>query len=58
MVTRKEKQGERKEPVNLPMIVRSKINTVNVRPIRFNKICTDRHSVFPDSMLQGRHEIR
>lgn len=58
MVARNEKRGGRKEPVNLPMIVRSKINTVSVRPIRFNKIYPTRHSMFPDSMLQGRQEIR
>ena len=57
-VIRDEKSRERKEATPLPIIIRSKINYAEVRPARNGKLYADRHTVFPDSMLQGRQEIR
>lgn len=55
---RDEKPRERKEETALPIIVRSKVNYAEIRPARDNRPYVDRHTIFPNSVLQGRHEIR
>ncbi|XP_033342571.2 uncharacterized protein LOC117229842 [Megalopta genalis] len=48
-----------RKPTSLPIIIKSKIKYVNVRPIPPNRMLWDRQSAFPDSTLRGpRREIR
>lgn len=50
--------NEKNEKVNLPIIVISKINCIQLRPA-INGRFSDRQTVFPDSTLKGpRREIR
>ncbi|XP_076752456.1 uncharacterized protein LOC143424337 isoform X1 [Xylocopa sonorina] len=55
----KSKVSEYKKPTSLPIIIKSKIKYVNVRPVISNRLLWDRQTAFPDSTLRGpRREIR
>ncbi|XP_076635158.1 uncharacterized protein LOC143348592 [Colletes latitarsis] len=48
-----------RKPTSLPIIIKSKVKYVNVRPIAASRMLWDRQSAFPDSTLRGpRREIR
>lgn len=51
--------NEHKKPTPLPIIIKSKIKYVNVRPVISSRLIWDRQTAFPDSTLRGpRREIR
>ncbi|XP_012150937.1 uncharacterized protein LOC100879608 [Megachile rotundata] len=51
--------NEHKKSTSLPIIIKSKIKYVNVRPVISNRLIWDRQTAFPDSTLRGpRREIR